>query len=144
MGFGVPPPSPRRCATRPGRSICFVGDGGFLMTGNELAVAMERKLAVKVIVSENGIYGSIRIHQERDYPGRTVGTGFTNPDFELIGRAFGFGVTRIRTAAELKTLPAILARPGPEFVVVEHQRSRHPAGPAGQRGRPSMKWRALP
>ena len=119
MGFGVP--AAVAAALREPRRpvICFVGDGGFLMTGNELAVAMERKLPLKVILSENGIYGSIRIHQERDYPGRAAGTSFTNPDFELIGRAFGFGVTRIRAAAELKNLPAILARPGPEFVVVD-------------------------
>jgi acetolactate synthase-1/2/3 large subunit len=119
MGFGVPAAvaAALREPTRP--VICFVGDGGFLMTGNELAIAMERKLGLKVIVSENGIYGSIRIHQERDYPGRPVGTGFTNPDFELIGRAFGFGVTRIRAATELRKLPEVLARPGPEFVVVK-------------------------
>jgi acetolactate synthase-1/2/3 large subunit len=129
MGFGVPAAvaAALREPTRP--VICFVGDGGFLMTGNELAVAMERRLALKVILSENGIYGSIRIHQERDYPGRTVGTGFTNPDFELIGRAFGFGVTRIRAAAELTKLPAILAQPGPQFVVVDTSvRAILPAG----------------
>jgi acetolactate synthase-1/2/3 large subunit len=98
--------------------ICFVGDGGFLMTGNELAVAMERKLPLKVIVSENRSYASIWIQQERDYPGRTVGTMFANPDLALIGQAFGFAVTRIATKEELNELPAILARPGPQFIVV--------------------------
>jgi acetolactate synthase-1/2/3 large subunit len=131
MGFGVPA-AVAAGLREPGRPvICFVGDGGFLMTGNELAVAMERKLPLKVILSENGIYGSIRIHQERDYPGRTAGTSFANPDFELIGRAFGFGVTRIRTAAELKSLPAILARPGPEFVVVDTSVAAILPGPRG-------------
>jgi acetolactate synthase-1/2/3 large subunit len=120
MGFGVPT-AVAAALRQPARPvICFVGDGGFLMTGNELAVAIERKLPLKVILSENGLYGSIRIHQERDYPGgRTTGTGFTNPDFELIGRAFGFNVTRLRSTADLKALPDILARPGPEFVVVD-------------------------
>ncbi|HEX2114166.1 MAG TPA: thiamine pyrophosphate-binding protein [Alphaproteobacteria bacterium] len=119
MGFGVP--AAVAAALREPRRpvICFVGDGGFLMTGNELAVAMERKLPLKVILSENGIYGSIRIHQERDYPGRTTGTGFTNPNFELIGRAFGFNATRLRTTADLQALPGILAKPGPEFVIVD-------------------------
>jgi acetolactate synthase-1/2/3 large subunit len=119
MGFGVPAAvaAALREPTRP--VICFVGDGGFLMTGNELAVAVERKLPLKVILSENGIYGSIRIHQERDYPGRTTGTGFTNPDFELIGRAFGFNVARLRTMADLRALPELLARPGPQFIVVD-------------------------
>jgi acetolactate synthase-1/2/3 large subunit len=80
----------------PGRPvIAFVGDGGFLMTGNELAVAMERKLPLKVIVSENRSYASIWIQQERDYPGRTIGTTFANPDLAMIGAAFGFAVTRI-------------------------------------------------
>jgi acetolactate synthase-1/2/3 large subunit len=119
MGFGVP--SAVAAALRePERTvICLVGDGGFLMTGNELAVAKERRLSIKVILSENGSYGSIRIHQERDYPGRTVGTSFVNPDFDLIGRAFGMTVTRIRSEAELAQLPALLAAPGSAFIVVE-------------------------
>jgi acetolactate synthase-1/2/3 large subunit len=119
MGFGVPAAVAAALREPKRPVVCFVGDGGFLMTGNELAVAMERKLPLKVILSENGLYGSIRIHQERDYPGRTTGTGFTNPDFELIGRAFGFSVTRLRTIADLKGLPAILAKPGPAFIVVD-------------------------
>lgn len=119
MGFGVPAAvaAALREPTRP--VICFVGDGGFLMTGNELAVAIERKLPLKVILSENGIYGSIRIHQERDYPGRTTGTGFANPDFELIGRAFGFAVTRLRTMADLTALPGLISRPGSDFIIVD-------------------------
>lgn len=118
MGFGVPAAvaAGLRAPERP--VICFVGDGGFLMTGNELAVAMERKLPLKVIVSENRSYASIWIQQERDYPGRTVGTMFANPDLALIGQAFGFAVTRIATKEELNELPAILARPGPQFIVV--------------------------
>lgn len=118
MGFGVPA-AVAAALREPTRTvICFVGDGGFLMTGNELAVAIERKLPLKVILSENGIYASIRINQEREYPGRPVGTSFANPDFALICRAFGFNVTCIRTLQDLESLPAILARPGPEFVVV--------------------------
>jgi thiamine pyrophosphate-dependent enzyme len=69
MGFGVPAAvaaalrMPHRCV------ICLVGDGGFLMTGNELAVARERGVAPKIVLSENGTYASIRIDQEREYPG---------------------------------------------------------------------------
>jgi acetolactate synthase-1/2/3 large subunit len=119
MGFGVPA-AVAAGLREPGRPvICFVGDGGFLMTGNELAVAMERKLPLKVIVSENRSYASIWIQQERDYPGRTVGTMFANPDFALIGQAFGFEATRISTMAELAALPGIIAKPGPQFVIVE-------------------------
>lgn len=118
MGFGIPA-AVAAALRHPGRTvICMVGDGGFLMTGNELAVALERRLPLKVILAENGTYGSIRIHQERDYPGRPSGTGFTNPDFTLIGQAFGCHVTRLDTQADLPRLPALLASPGPEFVLV--------------------------
>jgi acetolactate synthase-1/2/3 large subunit len=119
MGFGIPAAvaAGLRDPSRP--VIAFVGDGGFLMTGNELSVAMERKLPLKVIVSENRSYASIWIQQERDYPGRIIGTTFANPDLAMVGAAFGFEVTRIFSRKDLDTLPAILARPGPQFVIVE-------------------------
>jgi acetolactate synthase-1/2/3 large subunit len=71
------------------------------MTGCELAVALERKLSLKVIVAENNIHGSIPIHQERGYPGRIVGTAFVNTDLELIGKVNDCAVTRISTRAEV-------------------------------------------
>jgi len=119
MGFGVPAAvaAGLREPSRP--VICFVGDGGFLMTGNELAVAMEHRLPLKVILSENHCYASTWIQQEREYPGRAIGTRFVNPDFALIGRAFGFEVTRIESRLELEGLPGILARDGPQFVIVQ-------------------------
>ena len=118
MGFGIPAAvaAALREPTRP--VFCIVGDGGFLMTGGELAVALERKIPLKVVLSENNMYGSIQVQQERDYPGRTIGTNFTNPDFELIGRAYGFNVTRIDDVQQLDKLPAILKSHEPEFVVV--------------------------
>jgi acetolactate synthase-1/2/3 large subunit len=119
MGFGIPAAVAAALRAPSRQVVCFVGDGGFLMTGNELAVALERKLPLKVIVSENRCYASIMMQQERDYPGRSVGTTFANPDLALIGRAFGFAATRIRSRAELHALPALLAAPGPQFVVVE-------------------------
>ena len=119
MGFGVPA-AVAAALREPDRPvICFVGDGGFLMTGNELAVALERKLPLKVILSENRSYASIRIQQERHYPGRVVGTEFANPDLALMAQAFGFEVVHIGAPEELAQLPAILARPGPDFVIVE-------------------------
>lgn len=118
MGFGIPA-AVAAALREPSRPvICLVGDGGFLMTGGELAVALERELDLKVILSENGIYASIRIHQERDYPGRTIGTSFTNPDFELIGRAYGCEVTRIHDEAGLARMPELLARKGRQFIIV--------------------------
>jgi len=119
MGFGVPA-AVAAGLREPGRTvICFVGDGGFLMTGSELTVAFERKLPLKIILSENGIYGSIRIHQERNYPGRTVGTSFVNPDLDDIGKAYGCAVTRISTRDQLDHIPRLLRAPGPQFIVVD-------------------------
>jgi acetolactate synthase-1/2/3 large subunit len=118
MGFGVPA-AVAAALRAPGRPvICFVGDGGFLMTGNELAVALERRLALKVVLAENGVYGSIRVHQARQFPGRLTGTGFVNPDLGLIAQAFGFALTRIDTEADLAALPRALHAPGPGFILV--------------------------
>ncbi len=89
MGLGVPG-AVAACLRHPGRPVlCFVGDGGVLMTGNELATGMARGAAPKIFVSNNGSYGTIRLHQERDYPHRSVATNLTNPDFAAWGRAFG-------------------------------------------------------
>ncbi len=119
MGFGIPAAVAAGLREPERPVICFVGDGGFAMTGSELAVALERKLNLKIILSENSIYGSIRIHQERDYPGRTIGTGFTNPDLALIGQAYGFDVHRIRDAGAVNRIPGLLASAGPQFIIVE-------------------------
>ena len=74
--------------------VAFAGDGCFLMNGQEFATAVQYGLAIIVIVVDNGMYGTIRMHQEREYPGRVSGTGLKNPDFAALGRAFGgFGET---------------------------------------------------
>ena len=119
MGFGIPA-AVASALRHPERTVlCFVGDGGFLMTGGELAVAAERGLALKVIVSENRSYGSIRIHQERDYPGRTIGTDLHNPRLDLIGEAYGFAVTVVRSKDDLRSLEQAIGAPGPQFVLVK-------------------------
>jgi acetolactate synthase-1/2/3 large subunit len=119
MGYGVPA-AVAAGLRRPGTLVvCFVGDGGFLMTGNELTVAKERGLPLKVILSENGSYGSIRFQQELYHPGRPSGTHLVNPDFDRVASSFGFGVHRIAKLADVGGIPAILNRPGPEFIVVE-------------------------
>ena len=74
--------------------IAFSGDGDFLMTGQELATAVQYRLPIILIVVNNGSYGTIRMHQERKYPGRVHGTHLQNPDFAAYARAFGaFGET---------------------------------------------------
>ena len=64
--------------------ICFAGDGDFLMSGQELATAVQYELPIVVLVVNNGMYGTIRMHQERHYPGRVVGTDLVNPDFAAL------------------------------------------------------------
>lgn len=118
MGFGVPAAvaAVLRCPDRP--VISAVGDGGFMMTGPEAAVAAARSLPIKILLSDNGSYGSIRIHQERDYPGRVSGTDLVNPDLAAIGAAFGFPVMRVRDDADVPALLDALVAPGPLFAVV--------------------------
>jgi acetolactate synthase-1/2/3 large subunit len=99
MGYGVPAAvAMKRLA--PGRTvIAFAGDGDFLMTGQEFATAIQYQLPIIVIIIDNGMYGTIRMHQEREYPGRVIGTELNNPDFAAYARAFGgFGATVERTA----------------------------------------------
>ena len=89
MGFGVPGAvaAALRC---PGRQVLsFIGDGGMLMTGGELATAVQAGAALKLIVSNNRSYGTIRLHQERDYPRRISGTDLANPDFAAWAQSFG-------------------------------------------------------
>ena len=97
--------------------IAFAGDGDFLMTGQEFATAVQYDLPVIIVVVDNGMYGTIRMHQERHYPGRVVATDLRNPDFAAYARAFGgYGATVERTtdffpafeAAQRSGKPAIL------------------------------------
>lgn len=101
MGYGTP--AALACAMRqPERTtVCMVGDGGFLMTGNEMILAVERKLPIIFIVSNNGSYGSIRLHQERGYPGRVSGTSLFNPDFYTLASSFGMKAARIQDKSEI-------------------------------------------
>ena len=69
--------------------VAFTGDGDYLMTGQELATAVQYGANIIVLVGNNSMYGTIRMHQERDYPGRISGTDLINPDFADYARAFG-------------------------------------------------------
>jgi acetolactate synthase-1/2/3 large subunit len=89
MGFGVPA-AIAAMALKPGRkAVCYAGDGCFLMSGQELATAVQYGLPIIVIVVNNSSYGSIRVHQDRRFPGRAVGTDLVNPDFVAYARSFG-------------------------------------------------------
>jgi acetolactate synthase-1/2/3 large subunit len=89
MGYGTPAAIAAKLV-HPGRIVvAFAGDGCFLMTGQELATAAQYDLRIIWCVVNNGMYGTIRMHQERDYPGRVVGTDLRNPDFAALARAYG-------------------------------------------------------
>ncbi len=89
MGFGVPTAVAASLHDRARTVITFVGDGGVLMTGQELATAVQYGARPKIVISDNGIYGTIRTHQEKLYPHRVSGTDLVNPDFTLWARSFG-------------------------------------------------------
>ncbi len=100
MGYGVPAAVGAK-ALYPDRTvIAFAGDGCFLMTGQELATAVQYKLNVIFIVVNNNMYGTIRMHQEREFPGHVHGTALVNPDFAAYARAFGAHGEVVATTAE--------------------------------------------
>ena len=89
MGYGVPA-AIAASLKYPGRKVvCFAGDGDFLMSGNELATAVQYNAPIIVIILNNGMYGTIRMHQEKHYPGRVSGTDIQNPHFAAFARSFG-------------------------------------------------------
>ncbi|WP_283194287.1 thiamine pyrophosphate-binding protein [Rhizobium sp. AN80A] len=89
MGYGLPAAVAAGHLFPDREVICFAGDGCFLMHGQEFATAIRYRLPIIVLVINNGMYGTIRMHQEREYPGRVSGTGLTNPDFAALARAYG-------------------------------------------------------
>ncbi len=95
MGYGVPAAIAARIACPKRRVVCFAGDGDFQMTGQELATAAQAGAQPIVLVLNNGIYGTIRAHQERHYPERVSGTSMVNPDFAALARAYGFHGERV-------------------------------------------------
>ncbi|SDW66539.1 thiamine pyrophosphate-binding protein [Litoreibacter albidus] len=98
MGYGFPASIAAKLAHPERTVICFAGDGCFQMTCNEMSTAIQHGAAVIVIVVNNGKYGTIRMHQEKTYPGRVSGTMIANPDFAALARAYGgYGQTVTRT-----------------------------------------------
>jgi acetolactate synthase-1/2/3 large subunit len=89
MGYAVPAAIGAKISHPDRQVVAFVGDGGFLMTGQELATAFHHGVAPIVLVFNNQMYGTVRMYQERAYPGRVSGTALTNPDFVKFIEAFG-------------------------------------------------------
>ena len=98
MGYGMPAAVAIK-RLHPDRMVVSInGDGDFLMNGQEFATAVQYQLPIIVLVCDNALYGTIRMHQEREYPGRSIATELVNPDFAAYARAFGgFGATVERT-----------------------------------------------
>jgi acetolactate synthase-1/2/3 large subunit len=100
MGYGFPAAISAKLQ-HPERSVvCLAGDGDFQMTLNEFSTAVQHGAAVIVIVANNGRYGTIRMHQERHYPGRVSGTDLANPDFAALARAYGGHGETVEDGAE--------------------------------------------
>ena len=94
MGYGVPAAVAMQRLHPEATVVCVSGDGDFLMNGQEFATAVQYALPIIVLVCDNGLYGTIRMHQEREYPTRVCATDLRNPDFAAYARAFGgFGAT---------------------------------------------------
>jgi acetolactate synthase I/II/III large subunit len=100
MGYGVPAAVIAKRQHPERVVVAFAGDGCFLMNGQEFATAAQYAAAIIVIVIDNAQYGTIRMHQERDYPGRVVGTQLQNPDFALYAKAFGGHGERVERTEE--------------------------------------------
>jgi acetolactate synthase-1/2/3 large subunit len=98
MGYGVPAAVAAKLVHPDRLVVGFCGDGGFMMTGQELATAVGEGIGPIILLFNNAMYGTIRMHQERRFPGRVVGTALKNPDFGMLARAYGgFGATVART-----------------------------------------------
>lgn len=100
MGYGVPAGIAAKLRYPERTVVSFAGDGCFLMTGQELATAVRYGVALIVLIVNNGMYGTIRMHQERRYPERISATDLTNPDFAALARAYGAFGERIAATEE--------------------------------------------
>ena len=100
MGYGVPAGVAAQIACPDQSVVSFVGDGGFLMTGQELATALQHGAAPIILVFNNSMYGTIRMNQEREYPDRVIATDLTNPDFTALAHAYGAHGERVERTEE--------------------------------------------
>ena len=110
MGYGVPAAVAAKLVHRDRIVVSWNGDGCFLMNGQELATAVQYRLAIVFVVVDNGMYGTIRMHQERTYPDRVSGTTLVNPDFAALARAYGASGETIESTGQFAPAfgPALL------------------------------------
>ncbi len=119
MGYGVPAGIAAKILHPDREVIVVAGDGDFLMSGQELATAMRYEANLVILVVDNAQYGTIRMHQARDFPGRQSGTALTNPDFAAFAESFGaFGATVERTADFAAAFAAARASGRPALIAL--------------------------
>ena len=129
MGYGVPAAT-AAALRHPDRTVvALAGDGCFLMNGQELATAVAHGADMLVLVIDNSTYGTIRMHQEREYPGRVTGTRLHNPDFAALGRAYGCWAETVETTAAFA--PALARAMGETGVRLLHLKTDIEAITAG-------------
>ncbi len=100
MGYGLPAAVGAKRMAPEKMVVCFAGDGCFMMHGQEFATAVQYGLPIIVLVIDNGMYGTIRMHQERHYPARLSATALQNPDFAAYAHAFGGHGERVETTEQ--------------------------------------------
>jgi acetolactate synthase-1/2/3 large subunit len=123
MGYGVPAAVGIALAEPSRMVIAIIGDGGTLMTGQEIATAIQYGAKIKVVISDNGSYGTIRTHQERHYPGRVSGTDLQNPDFAAWGKSFGAHAVTIQMNDDIAAkVKEALDYDGPAVIHVKSSR----------------------
>ena len=117
MGYGMPAAIAAAKRNPEKTIVVLAGDGCFQMHGMEFGVACEHNLNIKVLVCDNSVYGTIKMHQERDYPGRVSGTDMKNPDFAAWARSYGaVGLSVEKDADFEKSLDGVLAENGPALI----------------------------
>lgn len=102
MGYGLPAAIAGKLARPQVPVICYTGDGDFMMTCQELATAVQYNIPIIIILANNGTYGTIRMHQEREYPDRVSGTSLNNPDFAAMAVSFGAHGETVRKTADFE------------------------------------------
>lgn len=117
MGYGVPGGIGAQIARPDAAVFVWVGDGGFLMTGNECAAIVQEKLPVKLLVCDNGCWGSILVHQQKRFDGWDFGARLDSPDFAALGRGFGMPAWTVTKTEEFAAaLDAMMAVDGPAML----------------------------
>jgi acetolactate synthase I/II/III large subunit len=102
MGYGLPAAVAAQLVHPQRLVVCFTGDGDFVMSSPELATAVQYELPIVVLLVNNGMYATIRMHQERQFPGRVIGTDLDNPDFPALARAYGAHGERVERTGEFE------------------------------------------